>query len=176
MMRIRQAPRANRRDSTAPPAADDEAIREAALRLLERRRRTRSELAQRLREKGYESAAIESVLDRLAGVGLVDDAEYARAFLKERWGRRAAGWRRLEQELRSRGISSSDVAQARAALEAEVGSVDEIVAARRVIEQAARRYQRLDARVRQQRLFALLLRRGFDAETARAALHEPEPR
>ena len=46
-------------------------------------------------------AAIDEVLDRLAAVGLVDDVEYARAWLAGRWGRRSAGWRRLEQELRA---------------------------------------------------------------------------
>src|SRR5438034_1106879 len=57
---------------------DAEAAREAALRLLERTRRTRSDLARRLREKGFGGPVIEEVLGRLGEVGLVDDAEYAR--------------------------------------------------------------------------------------------------
>ena len=160
----------------AARAADPEAAREAALRLIERRRRTRSDLARRLREKGYLEPVVGQVLDRLAGVGLVDDAEYARAFLAERWGRRAAGWRRLEQELRRRGIAADDIAQARARFTDEQGGADEVRLARRVVSQAERRYAGLEPRVRRQRLYALLARRGFDGDTIEQALRPGEER
>ena len=45
----------------------------------------------RLRDKGHGPALIQEVLARLGAVGLIDDVEYARAFLNERWGRRSAG-------------------------------------------------------------------------------------
>jgi len=151
-------------------AADPEAVREAALRLLERTRRTRSDLARRLAEKGFDAAVTSGVLERLAGVGLVDDAEYALAFLTGRWGRRAAGRRRLEQELRRRGVSGDDVERAFERFEESLGPADEVRLARRVAEQAARRYARLDPRVQRQRLYALLVRRGFDSETIEQAL------
>jgi regulatory protein len=155
-------------------AQDAEACREAALKLLERTRRTRADLTRRLAEKGYATPVVHAVLERLSGVGLIDDAEYARAFLTERWGRRAAGWRRLEQELRRRGIAGDDIAHARAAFEAERGSADEVGLARRVIAQAARRYAALEPRVRRQRLYALLVRRGFEGETIDQALKTPD--
>jgi regulatory protein len=150
-----------------------DACREAALKLLERSRRTRSELERKLREKGFEAAAVGETLDRLAAVGLVDDAEYARAWLRGRWGRRAAGWRRLEQGLRARGVSGDDITEGRARLETETGPADEVAAARRVLEQVARRYAKLDSRVRRQRLYALLRRRGFDGDVIRSALSMP---
>ena len=156
----------------AERSTDLEAAREAALRLLERARRTRSDLAKRLAEKGYADPTIEEVLERLAGVGLVDDAEYARAFLNGRWGRRAAGWRRLEQDLRGRGVGLEDISRARALLEERIGAVDEVASARRVLEQSARRYAALDPRARRQRLWALLSRRGFDSDTIEQALRE----
>lgn len=155
-------------------ASNPVAVREAALKLIERMRRTRSGLTRRLRDKGYAAPVVDEVLDRLAGVGLVDDVEYARAFLRGRWGRRAAGWRRLEQDLRGRGISADDIASARVTLEADIGAVDEIGAARRVIEQAERRYAGLDPRQRRQRLYALLQRRGFDGDVIRRALALPD--
>jgi len=119
--------------------ADPEAAREAALRLLERTRRTRSELSRKLREKGFAPALIEEVLDRLAGVGLVDDVEYARAFLAARLGRRTAGWRRLEMELRRRGISGPDATAARVRLAEQQGDPDEVALARRVMRQVEAR-------------------------------------
>lgn len=149
---------------------DPEAAREAALTLLERSRRTRADLVRRLRDKGFASETIEQVLDRLTAVGLVDDVEYARAFLTSRLGRRSAGWRRLEQELRQRGISAVDAAAARARVAEEQGGGDEVEAARRVLRQVERRYAALDPRVRRQRLYALLARRGFDGDTIEQAL------
>jgi SOS response regulatory protein OraA/RecX len=52
--------------------------------------------------------------------------------------------------------------------------MDEVAAARKVVAQAARRYRGLEARVRRQRLYALLVRRGFDGDVIRQALELPE--
>ena len=155
-------------------AQDAEACREAALKLLERTRRTRADLGRKLRQKGYQAQVVSAVIERLGGVGLLDDSEYARAFLDERWGRRAAGWRRLEQELRRRGVAGDDIARARAAFEQERGGTDEVRLARRVIVQAERRYAALEPRVRRQRLYGLLVRRGFESETIDQALNAPD--
>lgn len=164
-----------RRPAGEPPSTDLDACREAALRLLERTRRTRADLARRLAERGFAGATVAEVLDRLDGVGLVDDAEYARAFLAGRWGRRPSGWRRLQQELRARGITDADVLEARALVEQRDGTVDEVAAARKLVAQAARRYAKLEPRVRSQRLYALLARRGFDGDVIRRALALPDP-
>lgn len=147
-----------------------EGVREAALRLIERQRRTRSDLTRRLRDKGFADADVEAMLDRLTAVGLVDDVEYARAFLAGRWGRRAAGWRKLEQDLRRRGVSTDDIVAARARLEAEHGGADEVAMARRVLDQTARRYAALEPSERRRKLWALLVRRGFSSDVIREAL------
>jgi regulatory protein len=159
----------------AEESTDPEAAREAALRLLDHAQRTRRELSRRLRERGFEAATVEAVLDRLAAVSLVDDVEYARAWLAGRWGRRAAGWRRLEMELSQKGVSREDITRARVILEQSVGASNEVETARRVISQAARRYAGLDPRTRRQRLYAMLARRGFDADVIRQALELREP-
>jgi len=101
--------------------------------------------------------------------------EYARAFLAGRWGRRAAGWRRLEQQLRMKGVPAPDILAARAKLEEREGNVDEVTAARRAITQAARRYAHFQPHVRRQKLWALLSRRGFDGDVIDRALREPDP-
>lgn len=155
-------------------AADLEAAREVALKLLERTRRTRSDLARRLREKGYALPTVEAVLGRLESVGLIDDVEFARAFLAARWGRRTAGIRRIEQELRGKGVGAEAIAAARARFESEHGAADEITAARRVLAQAERRYASLEPRVRRQRQWALLARRGFGGDVIARALDAPD--
>ncbi len=161
----RARPAANER------AQDPEAAREAALKMLERSRRTRSELIKKLRERGFEASTIEGVIERLAAVSLIDDVEYARAFLANRLGRRTAGWRRLELELRRRGVKPQDAATARARL-GEEGSADEATLARRLLDQVAARYQKVEPRVRRQRLYALLARRGFDSDVIERVLRE----
>lgn len=163
-----------RRDPNAEPDTDPEHAREAALKLLERSRRTRSDLARRLADKGHSPAAIDEALERLARVGLVDDTEYARAFLAGRWGRRPSGWTRLRQELRARGVDDEAIEAARAQVAEREGGVDELAAAGKLVAQAARRYAGLEPRVRRQRLYALLARRGFDGDVIRRALAIPE--
>lgn len=162
--------RARRPAPDAEPIADPDACREEALKLLERTRRPRADLAKRLADRGYGATTIEEVLDRLVAVGLVDDTEFARAFLAGRWGRRPSGWRRLQQELRAKGIGDADVTAARALIEQREGAVDELSAARKLLAQAGHRYAKLDPRARNQRLYALLARRGFDGEVIRRAL------
>jgi len=151
---------------------DPDRCREAALTLLERTRRTRADLSRRLRLKGYAEGVINGVLERLAEVGLVDDAQYARAFIQGRWGRRAAGWRRIEQDLRRRGVPAGDIARARAEFMTAEPSTDEDDLARRVVRQAERRYVALEPHVRRQRLYALLVRRGFDGDIIERVLRE----
>ena len=155
--------------------ADPAACREDALKLIERTRRSRSDLEKRLKDKGHERSTVAEVLDRLAAVDLVDDTEFARAWLAGRWGRRPSGWRRLQQELRAKGIADDDIERARALLTERGSAPDEVDSAAKLIAQARKRYARLEPRVRQQRLYALLARHGYDSDTIRKALAIRDP-
>jgi regulatory protein len=149
--------------------------REAALKLLGRTRRTRRDLERRLKEKDFDAATIAATLDRLAEVALVDDVEYARAWLAGRWGRRPSGWRRLEQELRGKGISPEDAGKARELLGERGNAPEEVESAAKLVAQARRRYAKLEPHVQRQRLYALLARRGYDGDVIRRALELREP-
>ena len=148
--------------------------REATLELLERTLRTRHDLERRLKEKGFAAGEIAATLDRLAEVGLVDDVEYARAWLAGRWGRRPSGWRRLQQELRAKGVSQEDAERARELLSERGGAPDEVQSAAKLAAQARKRYARLNPQVQRQRLYALLARRGYDSDVIRRALELKE--
>ena len=149
--------------------------REAALRLLERTRRTRRDLERRLKEKDFDAATIGATLDRLAEVGLVDDVEFARAWLAGRWGRKPSGWRRLVQELRAKGVSEEDAEKARELLSERGSAPDEVGSAAKLVAQARKRYARLEPQAQRQRLYALLARRGYDSDVIRRALELKEP-
>ena len=149
--------------------------REAALKLLERTRRTRRDLERRLKEKDFDAATIATTLDRLTEVGLIDDVEYARAWLAGRWGRKPSGWRRLVQELRAKGISEEDAERARELLSERGSAPDEVGSAAKLVAQARKRYARLEPQAQRQRLYALLARRGYDSDVIRRALELKEP-
>lgn len=159
-----------RRDPNAEPNTDSDAAREAALKLLERTRRTRSDLERRLRDKGFAPHTVAEVVDRLAEVGLVNDAEYARAFLAGRWGRKPAGWSKLQRDLRAKGVPDEAIAAGRGLIESREGAADELEMARKLIARVQSRYAKLEPRARSQRLYALLARRGFDGDTIRRVL------
>src|SRR5678816_4936602 len=111
--RARGNRRAEKSEGRVAAAPAGRSAREDALKLLDRQRYTRRDLTRRLRDKGHDAAEIEATLDRLTQVGLVDDVEYARAFIAGRWGRRAAGWRKIEQDLRGKGVSGETIAAAK---------------------------------------------------------------
>src|ERR1700682_297675 len=86
--------------SCPPPSTSDtreEQARALCLRLLTARSRTRAELAGQLSKRGYPDDVSLRVLDRLAAVGLVDDADFAEQWVRSRRGgggkRRGGGGR-----------------------------------------------------------------------------------
>lgn len=98
-------------DALAPDArrhlleADaDVRVREAALRLLSHRARTRRELTTKLRQRGFGAERIDACLDRLEQRGLLDDEAVAAAFVRDRLRHRPRGRARLVSELRGKGV------------------------------------------------------------------------
>ena len=141
---------------------------EVCLRLLTAAPRTRAQLDQALRRRGVPQHAADAALDRLAGVGLVDDAAFARAWVDTRHRGRGLARRALTAELRQRGVDEGDV---RAAVE-DLGPEQEAAAARRLVEAklAATRGRPLATRMR--RLSGLLARKGYPAGMAYRVIRE----
>ena len=153
-------------DLATDPAV--EKAREAALRLLDRSRKTRRELERKLTERDHDPAAIAAALDRLAGVGLIDDVEYAQAFARSRFARRAVALRIVRQELKRRGVGDDDLERAFAGL--DDGGAAERARAERALAPIWRRHHALDPRERRARCAAALARRGFDYDAIHEAL------
>lgn len=137
-------------------------LREKALRLLARREHSRAELVRKLSGAGDENDIAE-LLTRFEECGLVSDARFAEQFVSSRATR--FGARRLQQELKLRGVPEEDAGAALAALEQ-----DETVRARAIW---ARRFeaapQDAKAWARQARF---LQSRGFSADCIRKVLRE----
>src|SRR6516225_4693309 len=90
--------------SISEPSREEQA-RALCLRLLTTRSHTRAELSGQLSKRGYPHDVSARVLDRLAAVGLVDDAEFA-----EQWHSRRANARKskraLTAELQNKGVDN----------------------------------------------------------------------
>lgn len=101
------------------PGGTVEQAKEACLRLLAVRARSRAELAQRLAAKGYSPEVSDRALERLTHVGLVDDAAFAEQWVHSRHTFSGKGKQALAQELRRKGVPQQDVVSALAAITAD---------------------------------------------------------
>jgi regulatory protein len=94
-----------------PPSA-----RVAALRMLARRELSRTELGERLRQRGIAPEVIAHTLDDFEQRGYLSDARYAEGVVAQRAGR--VGKLAIARDLRHRGIPPSIAKEALAAVEA----------------------------------------------------------
>ncbi|MFH0777287.1 MAG: regulatory protein RecX [Candidatus Eisenbacteria bacterium] len=146
-----------------------EAAREVALKLLTRRMRTGREIEDRLKTSGFDDRTISLVMERLTSVGLIDDAEYARAFLRTSLKLRPRSYKKLRAELAIKGVPREVVSEAVSESSEQVPEVD---VAREVLAGASRRYEKLPSHERRRKLFSFLARRGFTLETISELLGE----
>src|SRR5437588_6909591 len=92
-----------------PPISEhshEELARALCLRLLTARARTRAELAGQLEKRGYPDDVSLKVLDRLAAVGLINDAGFAQQWVESRRANAGKGKRALAAELRTKGLDN----------------------------------------------------------------------
>lgn len=153
--------------NSAPRELDEHAAREKCLRLLTLRLRSAAELRARLGDSGFEDKVIGPVLGQLTRSGLVDDEEFARAWVASRQASGGAGRQKLRWELRRKGISEDLIRRV----------VDEGIADETETEQAlclARKRLKGDLTEAKAlaRLRRLLLGRGFGFETVDSVLQQ----
>lgn len=144
--------------------SDARRAREKALSLLEHRAHSQKELTDKVSRFTSREAAAEAVR-RLAELGLVDDASYARQLASELFSRKGYAASRVRLELMRRGIGRELAGEA-----AEQCEPDPAGAIRKII---AKKYARApgDERSRR-RAVAALQRLGYRWDDIRAALGE----
>lgn len=145
-----------------------EAARTDALRLLGARARSKRDLTMRLLRKGHERAHAATAVDRLEGVGLLDDESLARDRAERIASEGRSGPRGAEVKLRSVGIDPRTASRAVTEAFRGVDTLEQAVA-------LAQRRERsipagLDAPTRKRRLYGYLARRGYDHDTCRRAV------
>jgi len=133
-----------------------------ALGLLVRREHSRKELVRKLRGRGVEAEEADAAVARLAGEGWQDDARFAESLVR---ARAASGYGPLHvrAELGTHGLDREAVTQAMEAYEGDWRENARDLVRRRFGEAGP---QDLPQR---RKAADLLARRGFDADTIRAA-------
>jgi len=141
--------------------------KEVALRFLSFRRRTEKEVKDKLKKKDFEERIIKSTIDKLKEYDLINDSEFATAWVKERLAYKPRGKKLLRQELWKKGIKKDIIDQVTDEL-----CQDEDKSAAELLERIKKRYKNLEPKVAKKRMLSLLLRRGFSYETVNQAVED----
>jgi regulatory protein len=142
-----------------------------ALAMLAFRARSVRDLRRRLVQKGESGDVADAALARLVELGLLDDAAYARQFVRSRVQGAGLSRRRLEQELFRRGVAREVADTSIAEVMAE-DAVDVDAILGRVARKKLRTLGQLDPAVRRRRLYGYLARRGYDPDEIRRVMEE----
>lgn len=152
--------------SCPPPSISEppreEQARALCLRLLTARARTRAELSGQLARRGYPDDVSARVLDRLAAVGLVDDADFAEQWVQSRRAKAGKSKRALAAELHTKGVDNDVIT-------AVLGGIDagaERDRAQQLVRSKLRRETLSDEARVSRRLVGMLARRGYSQNLA----------
>ena len=143
---------------------------DSAASLLSHKMRTRSELKDRLTQRGIDEAAVEAAINKLSAYGYVDDLAYAKDYVQSavhtgRWGRKA-----VEYRLAEKGLEREVIAEAMT----EYTEEDEKRIVRAQIAGMTGKSSGMDARKQRQKIYASLARHGFDYGVINTLLSEDD--
>ena len=143
-----------------------EAARAVAIHYLEYSARSRSQLERRLERDGFSPETVLYVVEDCQSRRYIDDEAFAGRWVEDRGERKLYGKRRLQSELRGRGVDKESV---ETALES-VSEDDELRRAQEALEKRwkpgfTRARDSAEASRERTRMMGYLARRGFGART-----------
>ncbi|HYO20610.1 MAG TPA: regulatory protein RecX [Dermatophilaceae bacterium] len=142
--------------------------RQIVLRQLAMAPRSRAELMQKLEQRDCPAEVVETVLDRMTEVGLIDDQAYAQMLVRSQQSGRGLAKRALARELRTKGIENHLAEQALATITDE----DERDRARALVDKRLRAMHGLGIDVQTRRLAGMLARKGYTSSVTYAVIRE----
>jgi regulatory protein len=131
-----------------------------------------AETRRRLASAGYRSELVELAIARLIELGMLDDEAFARAWVESRDRAHPRGKLALDRELRLKGVAGDiathvlDERESSADAADPEHSVDEQAARRLLARNRAALERVADPRLRRQRAYQLLVRKGFSTDVA----------
>jgi regulatory protein len=142
--------------------------KEVCFDLLAARPRTKEELRQALRRKGFDEELRETLLAKLDNAKLVDDAAFAEQWVRSRHTYQGLARSALVAELKRKGVDGEVAVQA-------AGNIDrdsEEQRARELVRKRLRSMARLDEQAATRRLLGMLARKGYPQGLAYAVVRE----
>lgn len=143
---------------------------DAALRYLTPRPRTVRELEEHLDRAHYGEYEIAQAVERLLELRYLDDAAYARDFIRSRLATKPVSRRKLMEQLISHKLPRDVAAEALEAVTDEVEAEN----AAAVAEKFARQFAALPEAERKRRVARRLFSHGYGYDAARAAMRRLE--
>lgn len=138
-----------------------------AINYLSYRQRSSKEIIDHLTKKGFTHKCAEDVTRQLQSARMVNDLEFARAFVRDRIKRKPTGQALLRTQLLAKGITSSMTDMVLAELiSPQSQQASALQAAKHKIQVTQYSKRNIDTEKRKKRLLDFLLRRGFSYEIA----------
>ncbi|WP_091512982.1 MULTISPECIES: regulatory protein RecX [Amycolatopsis] len=131
--------------------------KEICFDLLAIRARTKDELRQALRRKGFDEELRERLLGKLDSSGLVDDAAFAEQWVRSRHTYQGLARTALVAELKRKGVDGEVAAQAAGEIDRE----SEEQKARELVRKRLRSMTAVDEQTAIRRLLGTLARKGY---------------
>lgn len=139
-----------------------------SMHALTRRGMSRWELEKTLLSREFDAESVEAELERLEGVGLIDDAELAENFARTQHERKGLGRGAITAELRRRHVDQEHI-------DAALEQIDDDDEQERATELAVKRAAQLhsyDLETAKRRLHGFLSRKGYSSSVVRTAIDE----
>jgi regulatory protein len=143
-----------------------ERVNNVSLNALARKGMSSVEMTQLLESRDIDPDAVAAEIDRLEGVGLLDDLALAETLVRTLQERKGLGRSAINAELRRRKI---DVEAINEAMEAVDGD-DELTRAIEIAQKRASQLSSYDTETAKRRLSAYLMRRGYNGSIISAAI------
>jgi regulatory protein len=151
---------------------DDEKLLFRAMNFLSLRPRSKQEVTSYLQKKWTPKLSKEDYRKRVRGVveklkkeNVLNDSEFANWWVEQRLTFRPKGKIALRRELQQKGIGNDIISEV-------LASLDEVEAAKRVVEKKSRMFKGQSSMQARRKLIALLQRRGFSWDTIRQIVDE----
>ena len=142
--------------------------KDAALKFLSYRMRSEKEVRDKLKKKEFANDLIDEVIKDLKRINLIDDSNFASAFVRDKISNKPQGKILLKQELWKKGIKDETIEKV--LKEYFEDEEEELNLAKNLLKKRKKRYENLDKNIAKRRMMSFLLRRGFSYEIVKQAL------
>ena len=134
--------------------------------------KTRGQLRKKLQAEGFEAELIEPLLDKFEAAKLIDDAEYAETFVRQKSRTKKLSRAALRRELAERGVRGEEAENALAQRTDEQEREDAAELVRKKLRPGMGLSDRAEKDKVTRRLLGMLARRGYSSSVSMSVIRE----